>query len=114
MINPKIKVINAEQKVFFEGCASVCGYSAEVARSAEVQLTGFNENAEPVDLHLKGWTARIAQHEVDHLNGTIYTDIMDRKTFICSVWSIVNSSGGKTNIPFYPPKSEQLTRVEIE
>lgn len=104
MINPKIKVIDYNKKIFAEGCASVCGYMAEVARFTEVELTGHNENAEPVNLRLKGWTARIAQHETDHLKGQIFTDIMDRKTFACSTWEAINFYGGKLHIPFYPKK----------
>lgn len=104
MINPKIKVINYNQKVFSEGCGSVCGYTANVARYTEVQLTGHNEKAEPVALHLKGWTARIAQHEVDHLKGTMFTDLMDKKSLACAVWPAINFYGGKLEIPFYPKR----------
>lgn len=90
--------------MFHEGCASVCGYTAEVPRYEEVLLTGYNEKADAVELKLKGWTARIAQHEVDHLNGKVFIDIMNRKSFTCSTWEAINAYGGKLYIPFYPKK----------
>lgn len=103
-INPTLKVTNYNKKTFVEGCASVCGYTAEVARYCEVLLSGYNENGEAIEVKLKGWNARIAQHEMDHINGTVFTDIMDRKTFNCSTWQAVNAYGGKLHIPFYPKK----------
>lgn len=100
-------VLNNTKIVFHEGCASFCGYSAEVPRNAEVLLSGYNENAEPVEYKLKGWTARIAQHEYDHLSGKMFTDIMDSKTLKCNTWEAVNFYAGKLHIPFYPKKLPQ-------
>lgn len=122
VINPKLKVLNYNQRVFHEGCASVCGYTAEVPRYEEVLLSGYNEKAEPVEYKLKGWTARIAQHEYDHLNGKLFTDIMDKSTLTCSVWPAVNFYGGKLSIPFHPktrrwwhwqPKWKQTNLFEL-
>lgn len=97
-----LKVINYNQKTFPEGCASICGYTADVSRYEEIQLSGFNENGEFTELKLNGWNARIAQHEMDHLNGQLYTDIMHRKTFTSTVWEACNANGGELSIPFYP------------
>lgn len=99
-----IKVKNYEKKVFPEGCASICGYTGDVARYYEISLSGYNEKGTHFELPLKGWNARIAQHEMDHLNGQLYTDIMDRKTFTCSSWEAVNFHNGQLDIPFYPRK----------
>lgn len=79
---------------------SVRGFSAEVERYDEVKLTGIAKIGNK-DLHLKGWNARIAQHEIDHLNGKVYIDSMDRSTFICSCWQTINSKCGRIEIPFY-------------
>lgn len=97
-------MLNYDKKVFPEGCASICGYTGNVARFSEILLSGFNENGTKFEKHLKGWNARIAQHEMDHLNGQVYTDIMDRKSFGCNVWDEVNKSNGQLYIPFYPKK----------
>lgn len=96
---------NFNKKIFPEGCASVCGYIGDVARYEEVLVSGFNEHGDPTELHLKGWNARIAQHELDHLNGRVFVDIMDTKTFTCATWEAVNAHSGQLSIPFYPAKS---------
>lgn len=49
---------------------------------------------------MKGWNARIIQHEIDHLNGILYTDIMDKKTLTCSCWNVINERGGKVELPY--------------
>lgn len=97
---------NFNIKTFPEGCASVCGYVGDVKRYEEVLLSGFNENGDAIELHLKGWNARIAQHEVDHLNGQLFVDIMEKKTFTCAAWEAVNINGGQLHIPFYPVKQK--------
>jgi len=100
-INPKLTITSYNKKTFSEGCESVRGYSADVARYESVTLTGFNRKGEPQELQLKGWNARIAQHEMDHLNGIVYTDIMNNKSFSCSCWHMINVKRGQLNIPFY-------------
>uniref|UniRef100_A0A1Q3FAP0 Peptide deformylase n=1 Tax=Culex tarsalis TaxID=7177 RepID=A0A1Q3FAP0_CULTA len=101
LINPELKVTNYEKKSFTEACASVKGFSAEVPRYSEVLLSGLDENGKSKELTLKGWNARIAQHEMDHLDGVIYTDVMDRKTFACSCWQAVNANYGRVQIAFH-------------
>uniref|UniRef100_A0A8D8HAX8 Peptide deformylase n=1 Tax=Culex pipiens TaxID=7175 RepID=A0A8D8HAX8_CULPI len=101
LINPELKVTNYEKKSFTEACASVKGFSAEVPRYSEVLLSGLDENGKSKELALKGWNARIAQHEMDHLDGVVYTDVMDRKTFSCSCWQAVNANYGRVQIAFH-------------
>ena len=48
--------------------------------------SGLNEKAEPVTWQVSGWPARILQHEMDHLDGVLYIDHMDTKTFINIKW----------------------------
>ncbi|XP_058830957.1 peptide deformylase, mitochondrial-like [Topomyia yanbarensis] len=100
-INPELKVTNFEKKVFPEACQSVRGYSGEVSRYSEILLRGLDENGVSKELTLKGWNARIAQHEMDHLNGIIYTDIMNRQTFACTCWQAVNAHRGRVRIGFH-------------
>lgn len=63
-------------------------------------LLGLDEEGKPFVLQTKGWLSRIIQHEIDHLNGKVYTDIMDRKTLTCSCWRVVNERQGKVELPF--------------
>ncbi|XP_028165434.1 peptide deformylase, mitochondrial-like [Ostrinia furnacalis] len=101
-INPKIKVVDYQKVIYMEGCESVQGYSAEVPRYREVEVTGYDENGESATRVFKLWPARIAQHEMDHLDGKMFTDLMERRTLTCACWEEVNLSKGKVVIPFNP------------
>jgi peptide deformylase len=74
LVNPSYEPVGAARAAFFEGCLSVPGWQAVVARAAEVRLTGADEYGRPVDEVFTGWPARIVQHETDHLDGTLYLD----------------------------------------
>jgi peptide deformylase len=81
LFNPQLTLIGDAKATFFEGCLSVSGWSALVERSLEVEVTGLDGNGEPVVHRASGWPARIFQHEVDHLRGTLYVDRMMTRTF---------------------------------
>lgn len=81
LINPVLTLEHGEPVEFHEGCLSLPGFSALVPRSARVHVNCLNEKAEPVEIHAEGWYARILQHEIDHLNGTMYIDRMQTRTF---------------------------------
>ncbi len=83
-INPELKLLGEKTEIFFEGCLSVDGYAALVERSHEVEVVGLDENAVEQVWRVKGWPARILQHEVDHLNGTLYIDRMKTRSFTTS------------------------------
>jgi peptide deformylase len=82
LINPRLTVTDQERVEFFEGCLSVVGFTALVARSRAVRVECLNERAEPVVIEARGWHARILQHEIDHLNGSLYVDRMVRRSFM--------------------------------
>lgn len=65
-------------------------------------ILGFNELGEPITINADGWTARIIQHEMDHLDGKLYTDIMQRESLSCTCWQAVNFHSGRIKLPFYP------------
>ncbi|HEY9500985.1 MAG TPA: peptide deformylase, partial [Pyrinomonadaceae bacterium] len=50
-------------------------------RGHHVTVNCLNERAEPVTIEAEGWYARILQHEIDHLNGTLYIDRMETRSF---------------------------------
>ncbi len=84
LINPRIVSQDESTIEFFEGCLSVEGYTAIVPRAHRVIVEYLNERAETVRVEAEGWYARILQHEIDHLNGILYTDRMHARTF-CSM-----------------------------
>jgi len=83
LVNPTLVPDQSEQLTFFEGCLSVRGYGALVPRWAAVQVTGVDANGRAVSASLQGWPARIMQHEMDHLDGTLYVDRMITRSFTC-------------------------------
>jgi peptide deformylase len=80
IINPKLSVVGNSTAQFFEGCLSVEGYQAVVDRALHVRVECLNERGEAVTINAQGWYARILQHEIDHLNGTLYVDRMKTRT----------------------------------
>lgn len=81
IINPSLELVGEEKAEFFEGCLSVSGFSALVPRTRTVRVTCLDERAEPKIIDASGWYARILQHEIDHLNGTLYIDRMSPRSF---------------------------------
>lgn len=79
--NPVLKAVGEARAMFFEGCLSVKGFVGLVDRSLEVEVSGLDENAAPRTWRVRGWPARILQHEVDHLDGTLYIDRMHTRSF---------------------------------
>jgi len=80
IINPKLSFLDNSKAQFFEGCLSVDGYQAVVDRALNVRVECLNERGEEVTINANGWYARILQHEIDHLNGTLYIDRMKTRT----------------------------------
>ncbi|MGW1242282.1 peptide deformylase [Streptomyces bobili] len=74
LVNPAYRPVSSGRVAFFEGCLSVPGWQAVVARPAEVRLTGEDESGRALDEEFGGWPARIVQHETDHLDGLLYLD----------------------------------------
>src|ERR1700722_4601915 len=81
IINPKIELVGDASVQFFEGCLSLSGFSALVPRSRQVRVTYWDEHAQEKSVLASGWYARILQHEIDHLRGTLYIDKMLPRTF---------------------------------
>jgi peptide deformylase len=81
IINPAI-TLGDETVEFFEGCLSLARFGATVERSRRVVVDCWNERAEPVHIEASGWYARILQHEIDHLNGSLYIDRMNPRSFM--------------------------------
>ncbi len=78
MINPEIIKTSEEKVMGVEGCLSIPGIQGEVERFEAIQVKGLNRRGQPLKLKLNGWMARIFQHEIDHLNGVLFTDLATR------------------------------------
>jgi peptide deformylase len=84
IINPVLLQQSAADMEFFEGCLSVPGFTAIVPRSRQVHVKCLDETGTARVIEASGWYARILQHEIDHLHGTMYLDRMQSRTF-CSL-----------------------------
>lgn len=82
LINPELEVDRDSEVEFFEGCLSVDGYTAQVPRYSRVRVRYLDEHGTRQSVSAEGWYARILQHEIDHLNGTLYIDRMNSRTFM--------------------------------
>jgi peptide deformylase len=82
IVNPRLTIIQDAPAVFFEGCLSLDGFAALVPRAIAVRVDCLNERGEPVVIQARGWYARILQHEIDHLHGTLYIDRMLSRSFM--------------------------------
>jgi peptide deformylase len=74
MVNPEIVKASPETEVGVEGCLSIPGLVGEVERTYEIRIKGLNRRGQPLKLKAEGWLARIFQHEIDHINGVLFTD----------------------------------------
>jgi peptide deformylase len=75
LVNPVLEPAGGADLVsFYEGCLSVPGLTAVVARHRAVRVRALDQHGQPVDAVFSGWAARIAQHETDHLGGLLYLD----------------------------------------
>jgi peptide deformylase len=81
IINPEITLLGDDTADFYEGCLSLSGFSAVVPRARRVRVAYLDEHGEPQSVEASGWYARILQHEIDHLRGTLYIDRMESRTF---------------------------------
>jgi peptide deformylase len=82
IINAVIKLDESASATFFEGCLSANGYAALVPRATSVKVECLDERGEARVIEAEGWYARILQHEIDHLYGTLYVDRMNTRSFI--------------------------------
>ncbi len=78
VVNPVITRMSAGSEIGVEGCLSVPSLVGEVERPTAVTVKGKNRHGQAMTVKVKGWLARIFQHEIDHLNGVLFTDRAER------------------------------------
>ncbi len=73
LVNPEIVKAEGAQ-IGYEGCLSIPGMVGEVERAESVVVKGVGRRGKPIRVRASGFTARAYQHEIDHLNGVLFTD----------------------------------------
>jgi peptide deformylase len=81
LINPRIHLVSSPEVAFFEGCLSLPGFVGIVPRARAVLVEALDHLGQPLRIEATGWYARILQHEIDHLRGTLYIDRMWGRSF---------------------------------
>ena len=80
LVNPEIVKASDEEELGTEGCLSIPGYVGDnVPRALAVSVKARDPKGKEVRVKAEGWWARILQHEIDHLNGVLYIDLIDPK-----------------------------------
>lgn len=79
IINPRLRAREGEQ-VAYEGCLSLPTLHGEVKRAQRVIVTGLSPEGEELRLEAEGLLARVLQHEMDHLDGVLFTDRVESGT----------------------------------
>ena len=74
LANPEIVEKSEETLRGIEGCLSVPGLVGSVDRARIVTVKAQDLEGKPLKIRAEGWLARIFQHEIDHINGILYTD----------------------------------------
>lgn len=86
LLDPRVEPVGTQRVYAFEGCLSVDGWQSIVPRSRRVRLRGVEllpgGDLREVEEEHTGWTARILQHETDHLAGTLCHDVCVPRSFI--------------------------------
>jgi peptide deformylase len=74
IVNPKIIASEGEILSEDEGCLSVPDFRADVKRASQILVEGVDREGSPLKIEADGLLAIVLQHEIDHLNGTLFID----------------------------------------
>jgi peptide deformylase len=77
VVNPELSDLEGEE-LGPEGCLSIPGLQGDVRRALRLKVKGQDRYGEPFEMEAEGFLARIFQHEVDHLNGVLFTEVAER------------------------------------
>ncbi len=78
LVNPEIVKAEGEE-LGTEGCLSIPGYVGDnIRRATKVTVKAQDARGKPIKVRAEGWFARILQHEIDHLDGILFLDRLDR------------------------------------
>ena len=80
IVNPKLEKAPEREVELYEGCLSLAGFLAVVPRARSVRVECLDEKGKLRKIEASGWYARILQHEIDHLGGTLYFDKMQPRS----------------------------------
>ena len=74
LFNPKIIATEEEEEIFKEGCLSLPEITLDIKRPNKIVVEGLNRDGKKITIEAQNLMARVLQHEIDHLNGTLIID----------------------------------------
>ncbi len=74
VVNPEIEWSSDETEIGLEGCLSIPDVALEIERPVSIRMRAQDENGDEMVIEETGWTARVLQHEADHLDGVLTID----------------------------------------
>ena len=77
LINPEISVIGDDLLEDWEGCLSIPEVRGRVPRAREISVKAYDRKGRRIQMTARGFTARVIQHETDHLDGVLFLDRME-------------------------------------
>lgn len=108
-INPIIIEETGKKWAFEEGCLTIPGINADVFRHDRVLIEYYNENWELVEEEYSGLAARIIQHEYDHIEGVLFTDLVTplKKKFLTKKLNKISTGNVDVNYKMRFPKRKR-------
>lgn len=108
VLNAQYTPAASDDVAFFEGCLSIPGYQAVVARPREIELTGTNLDGTSIAEVVSGWSARIVAHETDHLEGIMFLDKAEMRslstnTSVATFWNQPSTQKAAAELGFTLP-----------
>lgn len=85
-----------------EGCLSVPGYSFPLKRAEWVKVSGQDVDGNPVEFEANGWFARVMQHEIQHLDGKLYVDLLNKKWAARAKKAVKREGWGRPGLTWMP------------
>lgn len=76
LINPEITAIGKGVQEDWEGCLSIPDIRGKVPRATDIEVRAYDRRGRRIDMTARGFTARVIQHETDHLDGVLFFDRM--------------------------------------
>jgi peptide deformylase len=77
LINPEISIVGNETVDDWEGCLSIPEIRGRVTRARDIKVRAFDRTGRRIEVPARGFTARVIQHETDHLDGVLFLDRME-------------------------------------
>jgi len=77
LINPEISVVGRETQEDWEGCLSIPDIRGRVPRAKQIVVRAYDRTGKRVEIKAANFTARVIQHETDHLDGVLFFDRME-------------------------------------